>query len=211
MASISIRRLFSHRVILGNCMGKSSFQEQDWWILLKTVWQRLSSGYTDWPWVIVHWTGALVGDRGKGQTLLTGWGFWSTISMRSSAALWRRCTKKYSFSSVSSSFRSSYSSALNPYLRLPSCTVPWAYIDASAWRNHMPSLTHRQVGWGRGVFGLRSGLAGQVLMSFYVILYRIAMAEAKSEVNKTRHFVSMIPLHVLDREVSILLSFQQHE
>jgi hypothetical protein len=54
-------------------------------------------------------------------------------------------------------------------------------------------------------------LAGQVLMSFYVILYRIAMAEAKSEVNKTRHFVSMIPLHVLDREVSILLSFQQHE
>jgi hypothetical protein len=51
-------------------------------------------------------------------------------------------------------------------------------------------------------------LAGQVLMSFYVILYRVAMAEAKSEVNKTRHFVAMIPLHVLDREVSILLSLQ---
>ncbi len=42
-----------------------------------------------------------------------------------------------------------------------------------------------------------------MLLSFYVILYRTAMAEAKSEVNKTRHFVSMIPLHVLNREVSL--------
>ncbi len=50
----------------------------------------------------------------------------------------------------------------------------------------------------------------QVLMSFYVILYRVAMAEAKSEVNKTRHFVAMIPLHVLDREVYICHSPQYH-
>jgi hypothetical protein len=38
-------------------------------------------------------------------------------------------------------------------------------------------------------------------MSFYVILYRIAMAEAASEVNKTRKFVAMLPVHVLTREV----------
>ena len=42
-----------------------------------------------------------------------------------------------------------------------------------------------------------------MLLSFYVILYRTAMAEAKGEVNKTRHFVAMIPLHVLNREVGI--------
>ncbi len=49
-----------------------------------------------------------------------------------------------------------------------------------------------------------------MLLSFYVILYRTAMAEAKSEVNKTRHFVSMIPLHVLNLEVDLYHSHLQH-
>ena len=49
-----------------------------------------------------------------------------------------------------------------------------------------------------------------MLLSFYVILYRTAMAEAKSEVNKTRHFVSMIPLHILNREVGLCPSHFQN-
>jgi hypothetical protein len=41
----------------------------------------------------------------------------------------------------------------------------------------------------------------QVLISFYVILYRTAMAEAQREVDKAKHFVLVIPTHVLTREV----------
>ena len=41
----------------------------------------------------------------------------------------------------------------------------------------------------------------QVIVGLYLVLFRTAVVEAKRQVLKTRAFVSMIPVHILTREV----------
>lgn len=47
----------------------------------------------------------------------------------------------------------------------------------------------------------------QVVLVFYLILYRITMTAAMREVERTRSFVAYIPYHVLSEEVRALVSW----
>jgi hypothetical protein len=43
--------------------------------------------------------------------------------------------------------------------------------------------------------------AMQVVLVFYVVLYRTTMSAAMCEVERTRAFVARIPFHILDEQV----------